>query len=205
MPFSKLSLIITLITVSGTPSAVNGVLISLCHELLSLSSDLSWLTEQQRNSALRTRVRQSVTPAGPSGDVHSSASHPELPSEPPKSCSTRWVVGVRAGPDLSQNKPQREGVRIFSKETGYGGGWWRVVRVKSQSEHSFSLALSEIFIFGMKWGATWPCWLLSIPFPREVFLWDLSLRAKSTAGRMLLKPVHPTVFLHCWGCVLPQH
>lgn len=33
VPFSKLSLILTLITVSGTPSAVNGSLISLCHEL----------------------------------------------------------------------------------------------------------------------------------------------------------------------------
>lgn len=28
------------------------------------------------------------------------------------------------------------------------------LRVTSQSEHSFALALSEIFIFGMKWGTT---------------------------------------------------
>lgn len=77
--------------------------------------------------------------------------------------------------------------------------------VTSQFKGSLALALTGYYLWGNKVspGATCLCWLLSIPFPREVFLWDLSLRAGTQEQNVtkacpsqsippLLKPYLPT-------------
>lgn len=171
VPFSKLSLIITLITVSGTATAVNGLLISLCHELWL--SDLIWAAWLWAAEELSSHI--------PCEAVSNSSCPqwgPSLLSGLPLSQQRaaplwRWVLCVRAGPDLSQNKPQREGVRIFNKETG--SCMWRMNLSLRVALHW----LTGIIIFGLKWGtkvspeAIRPCWLFSLSFPGEIFLWNL--------------------------------
>jgi len=63
------------------------------------------------------------------------------------------MVGKRAGFILSQNRHQREGVRIFTK-----GIEWLIWRTSKGYEWHLSLsaalplAITEVIVLGLKWG-----------------------------------------------------
>lgn len=82
------------------------------------------------------------------------------------------------------------------------------VEDESQFEGSLALALTGIIILGLKWGTRvspediWSCWLLSLPFPGEIFLWDLEHCRQNVAEACASQSVGYSTLcgIFHWGC-----